>query len=230
MIYKCLIVDDDEMARANLEHFIQQTDFLELVAVSTDGVEAMKILKESDIDVVFLDVEMPNMTGIDLLEAHNDLPYVILVTSKPEYAVDAFEHNVLDYLLKPLKYARFLKAVNRIKEDEEKIQTYSKDEVFVKTDLKFVKIRFSRIKFVEAMADYVVIHIDNTKHIVHSTMKNMVEKFPSDKFVRVHRSYIVRIDKIATIEYPNLTLENIDKVIPIGGSYRDDLTKRIRTV
>ncbi len=226
MNLKCLIVDDDEMARATIKHYVEQTDFLEIGAICEDALEASKILKEKKIDIIFLDVEMPNMTGLDLLESDINLPYVILVTSKSEYAVDAFEHNVVDYLLKPIKYSRFLKAVNRVREDDEQLEEVNDDEVFVKTDLKYVKIRFSGIKFVEAMADYVVIHIGNTKHIVHSTMKGMEKKFPSDKFVRIHRSFIVNMDMVDSIENGNAMVDNVR--IPIGASYKNEFMSRLR--
>lgn len=226
MKLKCLIVDDDEMARATIEHFVDQTDFLEITAICEDALEATKVLKDTTVDIIFLDVEMPNMSGIDLLAAYDSLPYVILITSKSEYAVDAFEYNVLDYLLKPIKYPRFLKAVNKIKSDDEQVERINDDEVFIKTDLKYVKIRFSEIKFIEAMADYVVIHIGEVKHIVHSTMKGMEAKFPSDKFVRVHRSYIVNMDKLDSIENGNAVIGQVR--IPIGASYKSAFMGRLK--
>lgn len=226
MKLKCLIVDDDEMARATIQHFVEQTDFLEISAICEDAISATKVLKERSIDLIFLDVEMPKMSGIDLLASHDSLPYVILTTSKSEYAVDAFEYNVLDYLLKPIKYPRFLRAVNKIQDDEQQVERVSDDEVFIKTDLKYVKIRFSEIKFIEAMADYVVIHIGTSKHIVHSTMKGMELKFPTEKFIRIHRSYIVNMDMLDSIENGNAVIGNVR--IPIGASYKNTFMGKLK--
>lgn len=226
MNLRCLIVDDDEMARATIEHYVEQTDFLSIEGVCVDALEATKVLKEKTIDIIFLDVEMPNMSGIDLLESYEELPYVILVTSKSEYAVDAFEHNVVDYLLKPLKYSRFLRAVSRIQQDDEQLQTVSDDEVFIKTDLKYVKIKFTEVRFIEAMADYVVIHIGDNKHIVHSTMKGMEKKFPQDKFIRIHRSYIINMNMVDSIENGNVLIRGTR--IPIGASYKSEFMGRLK--
>lgn len=221
----CIIVDDDEMSRATIEHYVTQTDFLHLEGVCSSAIEALNLLKQSEIDILFLDIEMPGMSGLDLLESMVRIPSVVLITSKEEYAVKAFEYDVIDYLLKPIEYVRFLKAVNKVSERLHET-TIDKNDIFIKSDLKFVKINFTEILYVEAMADYVVIHIDKSKHIIHSTMKAIEKKLSTDYFVRVHRSYIVNIRKIDTVE--NATIVIKDKRIPVGASYKNDFMNKLK--
>ncbi len=224
---RCAVVDDEEMSRRNIEQLIGRVDDLKLVAVCHDAVEASNVLRKERVDLVFLDVEMPEMSGIELVKSLTHKPEIVLVTSKENYAVEAFEYDVADYIVKPATYERFLKAYDRVKarltSDEE--NTANTDAVFVKVDSQLVKVRTSDILWVEAFGDYVNIFTETDRFIVHSTMKGMENKLPSDAFLRVHRSYIVRLDKIKAIEETVIIIGK--KLIPIGDSYRSTLMKRL---
>lgn len=222
----CLIVDDDEMSRATIEHYVNQTEFLNLVGVCSNAIEASNVLKKENVDVLFLDVEMPEMSGLELLDAMSNGPKVILITSKEEYAVQAFEYSVTDYLLKPIDYVRFLKAVNKIKGVSGDVVTSDDKEIFVKSDLKFVKINFDEIEFVEAMADYVVINLASNRHIIHSTMKAIEKKLSEKQFVRVHRSYIVNLKRINAVENSSIVMG--EKRVPIGASYKNEFMNKLK--
>lgn len=226
----CLIVDDDEMSRSTVLHFVEQTELLKLKGNCCSASEAMQILKETHIDLIFLDIEMPHMSGLEMLETLHYKPYVVFITSKRDYAVEAFEHNVVDYLLKPLKYVRFIKAVNKVFELKKLSSTVTHDisgeDIFVKSELKYVRIKFSEVYFIEAMADYVVLYLKDTKHIIHSTMKGIEQKIPLDLFIRVHRSYIVNITKIDMVENANISINT--KKIPIGASYKLEFMSKLK--
>ncbi len=226
-IVNCLIVDDEEMSRATIEHFVNQTEVLNLIDQCSNAIEAGNILREKQIDLLFLDVEMPEMSGIDLIKSLTNPPQIILVTSKKGYAAEAFEYSVIDYLVKPVEYSRFLKAVNKAKEKNvSSIAAESNEkEIFIKTDSKIVKVNYESILFVEALADYAVINTIDNKYIIHSTMKGLEQKLPSRAFSRVHRSYIVNIEQVDSIEDMNVLIGN--KHIPVGASYKDAFMKRL---
>jgi DNA-binding LytR/AlgR family response regulator len=200
---------------------------LKLVVVCKDAVEASNVLRKENVDLVFLDVEMPEMTGIELIKSLTHKPEIVLVTSKENYAVEAFEYDVADYIVKPATYERFLKAYDRVKArlttDNE--NPVNDDAVFVKVDSQLVKVNTRDILWVEAFGDYVNVFTETNKYIVHSTMKGMENKLPSDSFLRVHRSYIVRVEKIKAIEETIIIIGK--KLIPIGDSYRSTLMKRL---
>lgn len=226
---KCLIVDDDPLSRGTIEHYCSLSEHLESTHSCGSAIEGLNFLSKTKIDVIFLDVEMPEMTGLQMLESMqaDGAPYVVLVTSKKEYAVDAFEYNVIDYLLKPVDYVRFLKAINKLLSQQSRdIEGSVDDEIFVKSDLKFVKIKFDEILYVEAMADYVIIHVGGTKHIIHSTMKGIDKKLYQENFVRVHRSYIINTRKIKAVENNAIVIG--EKHIPIGASYKADFMAKLK--
>ncbi|MFN3404138.1 MAG: LytR/AlgR family response regulator transcription factor [Cytophagaceae bacterium] len=223
----CLIIDDEEMSRSMVKHFVQQTESLNLVGVCESAIEASNMITKTKVDVLFLDVEMPEMSGYDLIKSLDDPPLIVLITSKKEHAVEAFEYKVVDYLLKPLNYARFLTAVSKVKEilDSSKISVLNKNELYVRTEQKFVRIMLDEVLYIEALADYIMIFTKNNKYIVHSTMKGFQARLPQDRFSRVHRSYIVNNDKIEAIE--NLFILIGGKSIPIGASYKDEFMGRL---
>ena len=225
---KCIIVDDDPIARGSLEHFCELSEHVTLIDSFTSAIEALNFLKDNQVDVIFLDVEMPEMTGLEMLQTIDvsSAPKVVLVTSNSEYAVDAFEYNVVDYLLKPVEYVRFIKSINKLLSLEARENGEQDNEIFVKSDLKFVKINFGEILYVEAMADYVIIHVPTGRHIIHSTMKGIDKKLYQENFVRVHRSYIVNTKKINSVD--NHTIYIGDKSIPIGASYKGDFMETLR--
>lgn len=225
-----MIVDDDEMSRLLVSRFIEQTDFLNLTHVLDNTIEASNILvgeKNNDVDLVFLDVEMPEMTGLELSKSLKNTYPIIFITSKKEYAIEAFEDNVLDYLVKPIEYTRFLKSVIKAREEREKELKFAEMEnhIFVKSDSKLVRIPFENLFFVEALADYVIFNTLKGKFIVHHTMKGIEKRLPMSMFSRVHRSYIINRSKISNIEDFNISIS--DKVIPIGASYKDEFLSRV---
>jgi DNA-binding LytR/AlgR family response regulator len=226
----CIIVDDDEMSRSTVQHFVEQTEFLKLKGNCSSASEAIQLLKTEQIHLVFLDIEMPQMSGLEMLETLEVSPYIIFITSKRDYAVEAFEHNVVDYLLKPLKYVRFIKAVNKVMDLVRVAKTttfdITEDDIFVKSELKYVRIRFKEVCYIEAMADYVVLYLKDSKHIIHSTMKGIEKKIPLDSFVRIHRSYIVNQTKIEQVENANVIINA--KRLPIGASYKNDFMSKLK--
>jgi DNA-binding LytR/AlgR family response regulator len=224
----CIIVDDDPIARGSLEHFCELSEYLNLKGNFESAVEALNFIKGNSVDVIFLDVEMPEMNGLEMLQTFDlsSAPMVVLVTSKEDYAVDAFEYNVVDYLLKPVDYVRFVKSVNKMVSLKSKANGDDDNEFFVKSDLKFVKLGFNDILYVEAMADYVIIHIQGGRHIIHSTMKGIDAKLYPENFVRVHRSFIINIKMIKSVD--NSSVSIADKNIPIGASYKSNFMEKLR--
>ncbi len=226
----CLVVDDDEFSRTIVKQFIERTPNLKLIAECEDAIEVFGILQKNQIDIAFLDVEMPEMSGIDLVKALKNLPQVVLITSRAKYAVEAFEHSVTDYLVKPVKYVRFLKAVEKARNNlnSKQISTEETDEnkdyVFIKSDSKIVRLHLDEIHFVEALSDYVVLNTHQRKHIMHGTMKSMVQKL-GEQFIRVHRSFIVNKNKIETIEDTKVVMPT--KIIPIGASYKNKFLEQL---
>ncbi len=230
----CIIVDDDSMSLTILEALIEKTDFLNLKAKFVNAIDTAAFLRKHDVDLIFLDVEMPEMSGLELLSTLTKKPQVILTTSNTKYAIDAFDYDVTDYLLKPIEnYARFLKAANKALENcrnnEAAILTEAEDQSFyVKVDSLLVKIDFSEILWIEAFGDYVKIFTDKKMFLVYTTLRTVEDKLPSAVFMRVHRSYIIRIDKIENIDQGNLQVKN--KIIPVSNTYKPKLMDRIQTL
>lgn len=230
---RCLVVDDDPLSIQVVNNCIENTTFLEAAGSCDSAIKAAEVLRHQAYDLLFLDVEMPLMSGIDLLKTLHHSPLVVLITSSKEYAVEAFEHNVVDYLVKPISYARFLKASQkaleirnqRLVETETPTTTLNADYTFVKVDTKLVKVPFQDVRYVEALGDYVHIVVGQHKLIVYSTMKAVEEKFPSAMFVRVHRSFIVNIRAVQSIEDNTIVIDN--KYIPIGQTYLRDVLQRL---
>ena len=229
----CLVVDDDELSRAVIESYVERHDGLTLAASCGDAVEAANALHDSHFDVVFLDVEMPDMSGLELLRSLDHHPQVVLVTVKEDYAVEAFRVDVTDYLVKPVRYARFLQAVERVQRriaqdrpqrDDEATEPYA----FIKVDGRLVKLDLRTVQWIRAQGDYARIQAGEKSYLVHTTMKGLERRLPSSDFARVHRSYIVRIDQIKDIEDATIVIER--KVIPISKSYKDALMDQLTTL
>lgn len=230
---RCLVVDDDPMSRALIEEYVDRHDALELAAACSDAVQASNRLQQKDVDLIFLDVEMPQMSGLELAKDVGKETRIILISGKPEYAVAAFDIEVVDYLLKPVSYARFLRSVRRALHDSEAGHaeigaSEASGYVFVKSDGKLVKVHLDSIQWIEAQGDYVLIYENGRRIMMHSTMNKLSEKLPSNSFSRVHRSYIVRLDCIDDIEDSNLVIGRT--VIPIGASYRQEFMNRLETL
>lgn len=225
---KCIIVDDDEMSRTTLQMFCEKIENLEVEATFESGIEAINWLKKNDTDLVLLDIEMPDLSGMELVKTIDNLPQIIFITGHTEYALEAFEYHVTDFVPKPVTYARLMKAVDRAAELNDNVKSSTPEELFVRVDSKYVRIQLDDILFVESLGDYVKFITDKKTYIVHSTLKNIDDKLKSDHFIKVHRSYIVNITKIVDIEETNLVIR--DKVIPISRAHKQNLINRIRTI
>ena len=233
---RCLVVDDDPMSVQIVRTCIGNTPFLEATAACSSAIEAAEVLRTQAFDVLFLDVEMPLMSGLDLLRTLPDPPQVVLITSSQSYAVQAFEFAVADYLLKPLSYPRFLQAANKVLENINAQRTAEEADAptptgpgaeftFVKVDNKLVRVDFADVFYVEALGDYIHLVTNRSKLIVYSTMRAIEEKFPAQRFVRVHRSFIINIDYVQALEDNSLLIN--DKYIPIGQTYMRSLSQRL---
>ncbi|SDL79198.1 DNA-binding response regulator, LytR/AlgR family [Catalinimonas alkaloidigena] len=226
--FSCLIIDDDESVRFILEHYIERNKQLDLQASLSNGQEGLQYLLSHPVDILFLDVEMPGMNGIDLLRQLPQMPETILITSHENFAVDAFALEVADYLVKPVEYARFEKAVQRVVKNLSGPAVHAKsgpEELFVKVNGKMVRLDLTQVQYIEALSDYVIIVTDAHKHIVYSTMKAIDERLSGDYFMRIHRSYIINLKHIDTIEDNSVVING--KYIPISKSYQDDFFGRI---
>src|SRR5688500_12196581 len=222
---RCLIVDDNKMARMAMKQLVSQVNSLELVAECNDAMEAYNYLSNKDIDLLLLDIEMDGMTGLELTKKlGNKSPLIIFTTAKKEYAVEAFELNVADYLVKPVLPARFLQAIERAKElnasPKKEEKTAEQNFVFVKDNGILKKINVDDILYLEAMGDYVKVYTAQRFHVLHSTLKSIEEKLPQNKFIRVHRSYIVSLSKIEFIQDGAISIGKAS--VPIADTYRTD--------
>ncbi|MEM6645660.1 MAG: LytTR family DNA-binding domain-containing protein [Bacteroidota bacterium] len=225
---RCLLVDDDALARLILEQYVQRFGGFEIVGTCSSAIEARTFLQSNPVDALFLDVEMPGMTGLELLYLLPEPPATVLFTSKKEYAVDAFEVDVVDYLLKPVPYSRFAQAAERVvRHLSAEPAPSEEDYVYIKTNGKLVKLHLREIAYIEAQGDYVLICTPTEQHLVHGTMKAMERKLPCDDFARVHRSYIVRLDRIDNLDTTSLVVGRT--TISIGASYRNDVLARFET-
>jgi DNA-binding LytR/AlgR family response regulator len=230
-----LIVDDEPLALDVLETYISQMSELNLVKRCSNALEANEVLKTEQIDLLFLDIQMPQLTGIDFVKTLSHPPMIIFTTAYPNYAIQGFDLNALDYLLKPISLDRFMKAVNKAIEHKEGQQgnhhagPEDADFFFVKADKKLVKVNFNDIIFIEGLKDYVIIRLRTGRVITLQTMKSLEEKLPGHLFRRIHRSYIVAMDKITAIEGNMVEVQEKDrpKLLPIGKNYREDLLKMI---
>ena len=230
---KAIIVDDEPLALDVLESYIAQLPELELVARCENALEAREVLKEHDVDLMFLDINMPQLTGIDFLKTLSVKPNFIFTTAHPNYAVEGFELNAIDYLMKPIPLERFMKAVNKVSDMQvgETSAPEKKKEnfIFVKADKKLIKVNFDDILYIEGLKDYVIIRQREGRVITLHTMKSLEAKLPDHIFKRIHRSYIVNIGAIDAIVGNMIELKEKSQVkhIPIGKNYREDLLKVI---
>ena len=233
----CVIIDDDKFSTRIIEDFIGRTEGLNLVGSYSSAVEAINKMSRPDaerVNIIFLDIEMPEMSGIEFLKSLSELPQVIIYSSQEKYALEMYEYDVTDYLLKPVNYARFIKSINRVKERFDKKETLSKEstEIFIKNNNSLVRVKFEDILWIEALENYVVVNTFKDKFTIHFTMKSIAEKMPADKFVRVHRACIVNMSKVKSIEDNSVIIrsETGSKVIPIGKSYKDQLMNDINLI
>ena len=225
----CIIIEDDKLSSRIIEEFINKTADLNHLQSFTNAVDAINALKEEDnVQLIFLDVELPDMTGMEFLDSLELTPQIIITTSKDKYAVDAFNHEVTDYLVKPITYSRFYKAIERARKRiqmQNGLNLIGKEEIFIKKNSTLVRLRYDQILWVEALENYVIFNTYDDKFTIHFTMKAIEQKLPGGKFTRVHRSFIVNTGSIEVIEDNSVLIrtQDGDKSIPIGKSYKDKL-------
>ncbi|TKG96382.1 response regulator transcription factor [Puteibacter caeruleilacunae] len=234
----CLIIDDDKLSRLLLKKFIEKTSFIKKVKSYSSALEAIQEMDDmtEKVDLIFLDIEMPEMTGVEFMRMlKEDHPQIIVVSSKEKYAIDAFEFDVTDYLLKPVTFARFYKAVEKAahKKQLAKIETNgNNDEFFIKKNNNLVRVKYDDIIWIEALENYIVINTYSEKFTVHHTLKAIVDKLPVGKFFRIHRSYVANASCINMISTTSVEVEYEDgKVsLPLGKSFRDKLLDGINVL
>lgn len=226
MKLKCIIVEDEIMARKSLQRLCEQHDSLQLIAAFENAEDALAFLATEEVELIWLDVEMPGLSGFGLLENLTSMPQVIMTTTKTEYAFDAYQYQVTDYLQKPITLPRFKVAVEKVLELNSRKTTVSpeRQEIYVKIEGRYIRLPYAEITFVENVGDYVKIFTTKNSYVVHTTMKYLEEKL-GNQFLRVHRSFIVHLDKIVDIEENNLVISN--KVIPISRANKSELMTRL---
>lgn len=226
---KCLIVDDEPLARELIRGHVQKLENFEVVAECSDAMKALNVLREKQVDLIFMDIQLPQITGIEFLKTLKHAPKVIITTAYREYALEGFELDVVDYLLKPITFERFLKSVNKYYQmNQEDIQVVpgnsadkSVDEAFiyVKENKKVVKVYLSEIKYIEGLSEYVQVYTDKRKIITKTSMSQMEEKLPAENFLRIHKSFIISVNKIEA--FTANTIEVQGKELPIGRSFKN---------
>jgi len=220
---KCIIIDDEPLAIQVIEKYLLEFQNFELIASFSNPLKALTVLERDCIDVIFLDINMPKMNGLEFVRNLESRPNIIITTAYREYAVDSFTLDVLDYLVKPIPFHRFLKSINKITQrvhlQKGKIDAQTKDDshIFLKVDKKLVKIKFEDIFYIESLKDYIKIFTALGDYLVHKSLTGITEELPSSNFLRIHRSYTIAIDKVVSIE-GNL-VEISTKRIPIGRKY-----------
>jgi DNA-binding LytR/AlgR family response regulator len=224
----CLVVDDEPIAREGIMEYIRQIEYLNPVAQCKSAVEAAGLLQKNKIDLIFLDIQMPKLTGIEFLKALADPPLVIFTTAYSEYALEGFELDVVDYLLKPISFARFLKSAEKAQSylhARNKEVSITNEFFFIKCNGKIEKIIMADVIYIEAMANYVIIHTRQKKYITYLTFSGIEEQLPAQLFVRIHKSYLVAISAIQTIDGNEVITSSMG--LPLSKNYRNDVMNRI---
>jgi len=227
----CIIVDDEPLARKGIKEYIHDVDFLNLVGEFDNAVKAADILSKETVQLLFLDIQMPKITGLDFFRSLKQAPPVIFTTAYPQYALEGFDVNALDYLVKPISFERFLKAAIKAKEyfelrkENESNAASNEEYFFVKSDNKLVKIFYNEILFVEALQNYVTIHTTTKKYITYLTFKSVEEYLPQGAFIKTHKSYIVSAAKIDSIEGNDIRIK--EHHVPISRNEKDQVMERL---
>jgi DNA-binding LytR/AlgR family response regulator len=224
LMFRCLVVDDEPLARRVIKKYIADVPWLELAAECSNAREAAAWLHAHGADVVFLDVRMPGLSGLDFLDALVERPLVILTTAYSEYALAGYDYSVVDFLLKPVSCERFMKAVNKLA-SRDGTQPRAKDFMFMRADREDHRVRFDEIRYLEAYGNYVKVYLDNGMILVAGTLSDMEDALPSGRFLRVHRSFVVAMDRIERIASDEIGIGS--NAIPIGRSYRSEVRKLV---
>lgn len=223
----CIIVDDEPLSQDILKDYVASCSELNLLGTFPNALEAREAILEEQTDLVLLDINMPKLSGIGLMKSLPNPPLVIFVTAYPEFAIDGFELDAIDYLLKPVSYERFIKAINRVndKMQNNRPTDNSGDHILVKADKKMYRLDYNDLFYIEAQGDYIKIHSDNRTLMVYGSLTGFEEKLPSDRFLRIHKSYVVSLSKIEYIEGNQIRINAT--FLPISLKYRDELMARL---
>jgi DNA-binding LytR/AlgR family response regulator len=229
---KCIIVDDESLAREIIKTLTKEIKDLIVVDEFSNAIQAIKFLNEEQVDLIFLDIHMPDFNGLDFIKSLKNPPKIILTTSDPKFALEAFEYDfIIDYLLKPLELSRFEKAIKKVKKKQieaisEKVKSSENvNDFYVNIDRRLIKIDLSSIYLIQAKGDYIHIKTEGENYVVHSTLKKIEEKLPTSLFLKVHRSYVINLKKIIDIQDNTILIKK--EVIPISRSKRPELMKRL---
>ena len=228
---KCIIIDDESFAIKLIEAYVQKIPYLELVAACKGSLEALNILQEQQIDLLFLDIQMPDLTGFELLKTLAHKPQVIIISAYPEFALDGFKWDVTDYLLKPVPFERFVEAVNKAKKriiPNDKESGKVKDHFFVRGEHKMIKVRINEILYIESFREYAHLYTTSGKHIIRKSLSSFQELLDEAKFMRVHRSFIISLEKIDAV-YGNI-IQIGEVEIPIGKNYKEGFIKKVELI
>jgi two-component system LytT family response regulator len=223
---KCVVVDDEPMAREIIETYIDKIPNLKVIASCKNAAEAILFAQENEVDLFFLDINMPEISGLSFAKIIKNKSQIIFTTAYREYAIDGFNLNVVDYLLKPISFDRFLEAVQKVSQSE--IAKNNNDFMFVRSDRKMVKIDFNSILFIESLSDYLKIFTTEKIIVIRETITSLEEKLPSKKFIRIHRSFIVSLKNISS--YTNEFIEINQKALPISRSYKESVLQKLAKV
>lgn len=229
MKLNCLIVDDEPFARKCIREYVEQTQGLVNIGEATSAEDAIELLKQQKADVIFTDIQMQGISGIEFVRSAGDEALFIFITAYPEYALEGYELNIIDYLVKPVSYERFLKAVTKAKEylglKHKTKEEHKADYFFIKCGNKFEKISFDDFLFAEALENYVKIYTQSKMHITYLTFKSLEEYLSSEKFIRVHKSYIVSLSKIENLDNESIKIGTHD--IPLSRNYRNEVMNKV---
>lgn len=224
MKIKCIIIDDEPLAIKVIENHLSDFQNMELIATFNTAIAALPTIEENEIDVIFLDINMPKMSGLDFLRSLPTKPHIVITTAYREYAVESFDLDVLDYLVKPIPFGRFLKAINKItnrigleKEKANEVSFQEEPYIFLKVDKKLMKIKLNDILYIESLKDYIKVITVAGDYLVHKSMTSISEELPQENFLRIHRSFAIAINKITSIEGNSVEIAN--RRIPIGRNY-----------
>ncbi|WP_420552463.1 LytR/AlgR family response regulator transcription factor [Tenacibaculum aiptasiae] len=228
----CVIVDDEPIAREIIASFVNKVPNLELLTSCNNATEAIQVMQKNKVDLFFLDINMPEITGLSLAKIIGQKSKVIFTTAYRDYAVDGFNLNVVDYLLKPIAFERFFEAIQKVTKNNNTLslieESPQKEFMFIRSDRKMVKINFNEIIYIESLGDYVKIFLSQTNIVTRETMNNIENKLPQNNFVRIHRSYIISLDKISS--YTNEFIEINKKALPISRSYKESTLQKLAEV
>ncbi len=228
-LLRVVIIDDEKPAVDILSRFVKKIPFLELITATTDAFSGLSVLNEQKIDLLLVDIEMPDINGVELIKSLNYKPLIIFTTAFKEYALDGYELDIIDYLLKPIRFERFLKAVNKahqfytLKHPQKKMEH---DSLLIKVEYKTVRLKFEDILYIEGCKDYVKIFTTNGMLLTRLNLKNIQNKLPEPQFIRVHRSFIACFSRITQFQKNEICINN--KIIPIGDFYKEDVLKKLQ--